>query len=113
MIKPTRTATLTFFPGDKAPMIPPGYEKYFLVAVKRSARPVSVFPALYLNRYPLTFEFGCAADDCHEKHQDGCPTTGWYAVESSNSEFDSLYFPLLHSGDALIEWAPMPEAPHD
>lgn len=100
--------------GTVTPRIDVGWEREFVVAVKRAHNgKVYSFAASYLNAYPLRYEYecpkgeGCPRDGC----EDGCPTTGWFRLTGDDGE-GRLYQQLeLNEGDELLGWRDVPQWP--
>ncbi len=99
---------LKWMSGTATPKIADASCEYFAVAVRRGhSGKTYTFTAVYLNKYGLEYE-DCKCS-CEEEHGDGCPTTGWFTVESSNQYDGGLYTHLLSKGDELVAWAAIPE----
>ena len=103
--KPDPDAVVLHFHHATTPPVKPGSMQSFIVLTEREGRKAS-FAAHYLNQYPLEYEDGCEAPECAEgKHEDGCPTTGWF-YDESNFDYDHCYFRL---DGTVLAWAPIPE----
>lgn len=110
----SRQVVTTFYKGDTPP-VERGYMKSFIVTVRRKPHPgrsrdVWTFAAYYLNQYGLRYEDGCGAEDCEEKHDGECPTTGWFE-DNANPEYENCFYKILAEGDEVIEWAEIPGPP--
>lgn len=103
---------------DKLPDGIEGDCKEYIVAVKRvqamRRNKVFVFAAYFLKNMPLV-PGGCeclaglSADECEDRHEEGCPVTGWYLGIPWEGEPSGGYEKMLHKGDELMGWQPMPE----
>lgn len=101
---PEPDAVVLHFHHATTPPVKPGSKQSFIVLTEREGRKAS-FAAHYLNQYPLEYEDGCEAPECAEgKHEDGCPTTGWF-YDESNFDYDHCYFRL---DGTVLAWAPIP-----
>ena len=102
---PEPDAVVLHFHHATTPPVKPGSIQSFIVLTEREGRKAS-FAAYYLNQYPLAYEDGCEAPECAEgKHEDGCPTTGWF-YDESNFEYDHCYYRLKGT---VLAWAPIPK----
>lgn len=91
---------LKFNDASLSPSIHRGSCKAFLVDVTRAHNGKSyTFPALYLNQYPLWFEYENEEREC----------TGWYSIETGPPD-DSQYHKLdMKEGDVMNGWAEIPQ----
>lgn len=110
----SRQVVTTFYKGDTPP-VARGWMRSYIVTVRRKAahagqRNVFTCAAQYLNQYRLETDGGCGAVDCEEKHEDGCPFTGWFE-DRFHPDYESYYCKLLAEGDEVIEWAEIPGPP--
>ena len=102
---PEPDAVVLHFHHATTPPVKPGSMQSFIVLTEHDGRKTSC-AAHYLNQYPLEYENGCEAPECAEgKHEDGCPTTGWF-YDESNFEYDHCYYRLKGT---VLAWAPIPK----
>lgn len=101
----------TWNEGTVTPRLDVGWEREFIVAVKRAHNgKVYSFAASYLNAYPLRYEYcpkgeGRPCDGC----ENGCPTTGWFRLTGDDGD-GRLYQQLeLNEGDELLGWRDVPQ----
>ena len=96
--------SLNFTSAPELPSIPKGSKAPFLVAFE--ANGIQQYAsAFFLNDYLVTFEYGCGHADCREKHGNGCPTTGWFALDSDFT-FEDGRKPIIGK---VLAWAPLEE----
>lgn len=112
----SRRVQTVFYAGDTPP-VPKGHMQGFIVTVSRAGHPARArrmytFAAQYLNQYPLDMDGGCEAEDCQDKHDDGCPATGWFE-DRAHSDYENFYTNLLGEGDQVVEWAALPGPPEE
>lgn len=96
---------LKFIVGN-VPEIKSGDMDTFIIMTRSKEGRQAVFPAYYLNAYPLNYDDPCDERGCPKdaEHEDGCPTTGWF-YDESNFEYDNCY----HSISAeVIAFASLP-----
>lgn len=94
------------------PEVSTGNEKTFIVAVRRARNgKVYSFPALYLNAFPLRYEYECPKGDgcCGDGCDDGCPTTGWYSEEGDGDDGRTYTKLSLSEGDEFLAWRAVPQ----
>jgi hypothetical protein len=78
------------------------YDEY-IVAVRRKAVPgrVFVFASNYANSY--------GKEELNDQDGNEYIANGWYTVgHDTSGEFDTLFMPMLESGDEVIGWQPLP-----
>lgn len=86
------------------PSVAAGRKAEFLIAFETNG--IRQFAsALYLNEYPVTMEYGCDHPDCREKHGHGCPTSGWFWLDSDFT-FEEGRKPIIGK---VLAWAPLEE----
>ena len=79
------------FKDGHTPIVQKGNMKLFIVLAETvdgiHSGHKAVFPAFYLNKFPLEHYEGCDCQYCSDEDYsgDGMPSTGWY---SENSDFD-------------------------
>jgi hypothetical protein len=94
------------FTLGNVPPTPAGDMDTYIIMTRNKDNREAVFPAYYLNAYPLNYDEPCEDRGCPKdaEHEDGCPTTGWF-YDESNFEYDNCY----HSISAeVIAWAHLP-----
>lgn len=95
---------INFTKGDK-PDVKTGNAELFIILAEVNDGAFHgtkiVFPAYYLNGFPLEYQDGCSKDICTDEkcymaNLDGCPTTGWFIAESIFN-FNCSYEPILQN----------------
>ena len=109
----SRRATGWILPSERLPPVPEGGSHTVLVTVQRTNGKRYSFPAVYCNRFELTWNDGGVAGEgpgyevTVDEEGEIQLASGWFTVTEHDDE-DDWYEALLDAGDTLIAWQPIP-----